>query len=263
MVQVIGIPYDKNSSFLKGPHLAPAQIRKVAADGASNEYAENGRRILPGEAFVDQGDLEVLTLPAEQAFQTIREAVSGVLVNDYRLVCLGGDHSVSYPIIDAFSQHYDGLSILHLDAHPDLYENFEDNPYSHASPFARLLETGRIRRVVQVGIRTLNAHQKEQAERYDVEIIPMAEWNSNVVERLEGPIYVSLDMDVLDPAFAPGLSHHEPGGASVREVLDLIQNIKVPIVGVDIVEYNPLRDINDMTARVAYKLFKELISRML
>jgi len=155
------------------------------------------------------------------------------------------------------------LNVLHLDAHPDLYDNYENNPYSHASPFARLMEKNTVKSLTQVGIRTLNTHQKEQAELFNIKIIEMKNFNYDFIKALESPLYISIDLDVLDPAFAPGISHYEPGGLSSREVITIIQSIPVTIVGADIVEYNPLRDINNMTAMLAYKLFKELVSKMI
>ena len=113
-------------------------------------------------------------------------------------------------------------------------------------------------RLVQVGIRTLNAHQAAQAARFGVEIHPMRTWRPDTDLGLTGPLYLSIDLDALDPAFAPGVSHHEPGGLSVRELIQLIHAIEVPVVGADIVEYNPVRDINDMTAVVGAKLVKEV-----
>ncbi|MEO5889400.1 MAG: arginase family protein, partial [Ferruginibacter sp.] len=105
-------------------------------------------------------------------------------------------------------------------------------------------------------------HQREQADKYGVKIIEMKKFNFDFLQTLQSPLYVSLDIDVLDPAFAPGVSHHEPGGLSTREVIRIIQNIEATIVGADLVEYNPIRDINNMTAMVCYKLFKELIDKM-
>ncbi|NNF82934.1 MAG: agmatinase, partial [Flavobacteriaceae bacterium] len=141
--------------------------------------------------------------------------------------------------------------------------NFGDNPYSHASPFARLLEKGSIASLTQVGIRTMTKHLQEQVNRFGVKVVEMKNFNFDFINELRGPLYISLDLDALDPAFAPGVSHHEPGGLTSREVMHIIQNIEVEIVGADIVELNPNRDLNDMTAMLAYKLFKEICSKML
>jgi len=109
----------------------------------------------------------------------------------------------------------------------------------------------------------LTGHQYEQAKRFGVEIIAMKDIEAFNEITFDGPVYLSLDMDCLDPAYAPGVSHHEPGGLSTREVLNIIQNFKGQLVGADIVEYNPERDIQGMTGMVAAKLLKEIIGRMM
>jgi arginase family enzyme len=125
------------------------------------------------------------------------------------------------------------------------------------------MEDGLADRLVQVAIRTLNAHQRRQAERYGVEIIDMRGWDSGARPRVDGAVYVSIDMDGLDPAFAPGVSHREPGGLSTRDVLGLIQGAGGRVVGADVVEYNPAQDLGGVTAIVAAKIVKELAGRML
>ncbi len=125
------------------------------------------------------------------------------------------------------------------------------------------MEYGQVDRLVQMGVRTLNPHQRAQAEKYQVEIHTVSQSTSAAIESLEGPLYISLDMDALDPAFAPGISHYEPGGFSSRQLIDLIQEISVPVIGADIVEYNPDRDINDRTGMLCAKLLKEISSVIL
>jgi arginase family enzyme len=155
------------------------------------------------------------------------------------------------------------MNILHIDAHPDLYHDYEGNPNSHASPFARIMEANLAKRLVQVGIRTINPHQRDQIQRFGVEVVEMRDWRSTSLPRFDGPVYLSLDLDALDPAFAPGVSHHEPGGFSAREIITLIQNLEGELVGADIVELNPTRDPLGITAMLAAKLCKEISARML
>jgi arginase len=263
MLKVIGVPYDSNSSFLKGASFAPNRIRLMEKEGSANAFAENGVEILNLINYEDLGDIVFETTNAAKAFETIKAKMSTLISDKTRVVSIGGDHSVSYPIISAFADRHDGLNILHFDAHADLYDNFDDNPYSHASPFARIMEGGKIKSLTQVGVRTLSKHQKEQADKFGVKIIEMKDFNDDFVQNLSSPLYISLDLDVLDPAFAPGVSHQEPGGMSTRALLKVIQNLNVEIVGADIVEYNPIRDIHNMTAMVGYKLMKELIAKMI
>lgn len=263
MIKLLGIPFDGNSSFLKGPALAPARIRQMDLDGSANAFCERGREVVAGKSFEDLGDINFETSDPESAYQKILQRVKKELTKSDKLITLGGDHSISYPIIEAYAEFYPQLHILHFDAHADLYENFDNNPYSHASPFARLLEKEIPASLTQVGIRTLNTHQKEQASRYKVKVVEMKNYHKGFLKELKAPLYISVDLDVLDPAYAPGLSHYEPGGMSSRELIRLIQSIPVPVVGADIVELNPTRDVNDMTAMVAYKIFKELASKMM
>lgn len=263
MPVLLGIPYDANSSFLRGPALAPARIRQMEKDGSANCFSENGTEVIAGEIYHDAGDIIFQNEDPGNAFHLIKKTVGSYLNKKQKLLCIGGDHSVSYPIVDAHTEMFPELNILHFDAHADLYENFDNNPYSHASPFARIMETGKIKSITQVGIRTLNKHQREQAEKYKVNLTEMKDFNFSFLHHLKSPLYISLDLDVLDPAFAPGVSHHEPGGLSTRDLLQIIQSIPVEITGADIVELNPLRDINNMTAMVGYKLMKELMAKLI
>jgi len=251
MVVVIGIPFDAGSSFMQGSALAPAQIRKIWNAGATNLFSESGVDLGEHPEFMDLGDLQIQATIAE------------LLDRGVRLICLGGDHAITYPVLKSYRTRYRELEILHLDAHPDLYESYGGSRTSHACPFARIMEEKLASRLVQVGIRTLNAHQKEQADRFGVEIIDMQNFLDWQTVDLKGPLYLSIDLDVLDPAFAPGVSHHEPGGMSTRQLIEIIQGLKVPLAGADIVEFNPRRDPSEITAMVAVKILKEVAARML
>lgn len=264
MVAIVGVPSDENSSFLRGPAQAPGQIRQVLHSGSSNLCAENGHDLGQEPRLLDVGDMPL----GHNAWQAdgspvITGHIASLLEKDARVLSLGGDHAVTFPIVQAFAAKYPNLTILHIDAHPDLYDEFEGSRVSHACPFARIMEAGLARRLVQVGIRTLNAHQQAQAKKFGVDIIQMADWQPGMALNLSGPLYLSLDLDGLDPAFAPGVSHHEPGGLTTREVIDLIQAIDVPLVGADIVELNPVRDTVGMTTAVAAKLLKEIAAKLL
>lgn len=261
-IKLLGIPYDLNSSFLRGAAMAPPRIRLMERDGSANTFAEGGADIREGETYLDLGDLDLAGQVPEAAFRIIREAVRAQIGGGDKLLSLGGDHSIAYPVIEAHSEKYEGLHVLQIDAHGDLYEDFDGNPFSHASPFARLLEQGRIASLTQVGIRSLNTHQREQIERYGVRCIEMKDYHTDFLQELKGPLYLTVDLDALDPAFAPGISHHEPGGMSTRQLLDLIQAIPLPLAGADIVEYNPVRDLHNMTAMVAYKVMKEVMVKL-
>ena len=262
-VALIGIPFDLNSTFMRGPALGPARIREVLHAGATNLCAENGIDLGASKILDNRGDIEIDNEYESDWIRVIEENISTLLDTDVPVLTLGGDHAVTYPIVKAFAQKYSALTILQLDAHPDLYDHYKGNRFAHACPFARIMEENLAERLIQIGIRTLNPHQKEQAQHFGVELVEMRHFDIDLIPRINTPVYVSIDLDVLDPAYAPGVSHHEPGGMSTRQLIEVIQRIEAPIVGADIVEYNPRRDPAEITAMVAVKLLKELAARMI
>jgi agmatinase len=257
---LVGFRSDSNSSYLRGAAEAPPLIRAAMFSESSNTWTEAGVE-LPREAFYDAGDL------GEEAgadtFARIEGAIAHLLAQGHAPVSLGGDHAITYPILRAFAKAHPRLSILHFDAHPDLYDEFEGNRHSHACPFARIMENGLAKRLVQVGIRTANPHQRAQAARFGVEMIEMKDFRDDLVLAFQEPVYVTIDMDGLDPSCAPGVSHREPGGLTTRQVLDVIRRVRGKIVGADLVEFNPRMDSSGMTAMVAAKLVKEMAGRIL
>lgn len=264
-IALIGMPFDDYSSFLKGAGQAPALIWDTITTGSLNKTTELGVDLKEADVIRYLGDVSWQS--TEQAFANLEQCIEKVFDVGAKPLVLGGDHSITYPILKSCAKHHRDITILHFDAHPDLYDSFKDNPLSHACPFARIMENKLASCLVQIGIRTMNAHQREQADKFGVEVHEMKDWSGSLDRdpaglNLEGPIYISIDIDALDPAFAPGVSHQEPGGLSVRQILDVIHSINAPVIGADIVEYNPDRDINGMTAVVAAKLFKEVAGKM-
>jgi len=257
---LIGLPYDGGSSFLRGAAEAPPLIREALRSPASNAWSETGVDLGAPGVLHDAGDVRLES--ADSVREEIERAIGRLLDEGFRPLALGGDHSVTYPVLRAVRRSHPRLTVLHVDAHADLYEEYEGDRHSHACPFARVMEEGLADRLVQVGIRTLNGHQREQAERYGVEVYDMLRWAAGERPVVEGPVYLSLDLDGLDPAFAPGVSHREPGGLTVREVIMLVQGVPGPLVGADVVELNPRRDLDGVTATVAAKLVKEIAARM-
>jgi agmatinase len=263
---LVGLPYDASSSYQRGPADAPAVIRQALWSPSANTWSELGVNIGDQGAVTDAGDLELAGCSPANARRTIEHGIARLLSMGARPVSLGGDHSVTYPALRAVRAHAPSLTILHVDAHADLYDEFEGDRYSHACPFARIMEEQLADRLVQVGIRTLTGHQRAQARRFGVEVIEMrsiqtAQGDPRVP--LNSPVYVSIDMDALDPAFVPGVSHREPGGLSVRQLLSLVQGIEAPIVAADVVELNPRNDPTGVSAMVAGKIVRELLGVML
>src|SRR5215204_6491106 len=225
---IIGIRYDENSSFTKGAADAPPQIRAALRSDAWNLTSENGTDLSGDSIFFDAGDIEPVA--GSEMSALIENSVYTLLADGLMPISLGGDHSITYPIVRAF---------------------------------ARIMEEKLVKRLVQVGIRTFTAHQREQVRKFGVESIEMRNLIGNLQLEFDGPVYISFDIDALDPAFAPGVSHREPGGLSTRQAIDLIQRLKGRVVGGDIVEFNPRMDPLHVTGTVCAKLFKEIAAKML
>jgi arginase len=257
-IHLIGLPTDQNSSFERGAAAGPAAIRQALWSDRGNLATEAGLEIGADIDLTDKDDLPLGDVDAAADDAIIAQAIADCIAACAIPIALGGDHAVTFPLVAAIAKRHGPVNILHFDAHPDLYDDFEGNPRSHASPFARIMEAGHARRLVQVGIRTLNRHCREQAERFDVEIVPMSDFKPAAVPVLEGPLYISIDLDGIDPSEAPGVAHPESGGLTTREVLAVLARQAARIVGADIVELNPARDVNDVTAILAAKLVREL-----
>ncbi len=259
-VVAFGIPFDAKSSHLRGAALAPQRIRETLHDGSGNWFAECGSNL--EAAWQDGGDLPA-TGDWETVTSEIHRRVGENLTVGGKFLAWGGDHSISYPLIEATARFHGSLTIVHLDAHPDVYEDFAGDRFSHACPFARVMENVPGARLIQIGIRTATQHQREQIERFKIACHPAAEWRIEDMPEVSGPVYLSLDLDVLDPAFAPGVSHHEPGGLSTRDVLRIIHRLRGKLVAADLVEFNPTRDSTGITAAAAAKLSKEILAALI
>ena len=260
-IAIVGVPSDENSSFMRGAAEAPARIREALDSDASNLWTECGIDLGAGGSLFDAGD--VLPETCIDHFGRIEESIAALIERSMHPLVLGGDHAITYPVVRAVARRWPRLNILQVDAHPDLYDEFQGNRHSHACPFARIMEERLAGRLVQAGIRAMTGHQRAQALKFSVETIEMKDWSDDRAISFDGPLFISFDMDALDPAFAPGVSHREPGGFSMRQALRMIQRIEGRVVGADIVEFNPRMDASGLTAMACAKLLKELAARIL
>ncbi|QQP96696.1 agmatinase family protein [Lysobacter enzymogenes] len=259
-IALLGVPNDENSSYLRGPADAPAAIRRELFSDAYAQCSESGVDLSVPGRWIDNGD--VAFEAGLDPWLAIETAVARALEPGHPLISLGGDHAVTHPILRAVRRRHPRLTIVHVDAHPDLYDAYQGNPRSHASPFARIMEEGLADRLIQVGLRATSAEHRAQFRRFGVETVSAAQWTGELRLKIDTPVYLSLDLDALDPAYAPGVSHREPGGVTPRQVIGLIQGLGAPLVAADVVEYNPRCDIGNATALVAAKLVKEIAGMM-
>ena len=258
---VIGVPFDEKSSYLRGAAKGPAAIRAASTEAMINPCTELGVDLALDTVLVDLGDISIkggFFRLAARLEEKIIEIINAKAVP----FVLGGDHSISYPVVKAFAKKIKPLDILHFDAHPDMYDEYNGDLYSHACPFARILEEGLARHIVQVGIRAANPAQRKKAEKFGVKWIEMKDLLEKTSLEFSNPLYISFDIDALDPAFAPGVSHCEPGGLSTRQVINMIHKLNAEIVGMDVVEVNPDKDISGITASAAVKIAMEVMGKV-
>jgi arginase len=262
---LLDLPFDAASSYMFGAADAPAAIRKALRSDSSNMWTESGLDLGAEGVLHDSGYIQVSPeCDSAELLDLIRERAREIVDSGYAPIFLGGDHAVTYPAFSGLAGRISPVSILHFDAHPDLYDDFRGDRLSHACPFARIMEDGLAKRLVQIGIRATNGHQREQAARFGVETITMVDPMEAAELVFDEPLYISFDVDALDPAFAPGVSHPEPGGLSTREAIAIIQSVRAPVfAGADMVELNPSRDVRDITAIACAKILKEILARFI
>ncbi len=260
-IAIIGVPFDEKSCYRRGAARGPQAIREAATGRAINPWTEFGVDLKEEAVVADLGNVDV-SGDFESVFSREEEAIFQILEKKAVPFILGGDHSISYPAVKAVARKFQPLDILHFDAHPDLYEELYGDRFSHACPFARIMEEGLARNLVQVGIRAATGEQRAKARKHGVRMIEMKDLRETLALTFSSPLYISFDLDALDPAFAPGVSHHEPGGLTTRQALRILQTLKAEVVGMDVVEVNPERDPSGITAAAAVKIIKEVMGRV-
>jgi arginase len=260
-IAILGIPYDEKSCYLRGSAKGPQAVRAASTGKAINAWTEQGVNLEEEAVMVDLGDVDV-TGDYKQVSSRIEKKVLEILGRNAFPIILGGDHSISFPVVKAVAKKFKPMDILHFDAHPDLYEELYGDRYSHGCPFTRIMEEGLAQNLVQVGIRAATGEHREKAAQYGVRMIEMKDIHDNLILEFSNPLYVSFDMDALDPAFAPGVSHHEPGGLTTRQVIRILQTLEAEIVGLDVVEVNPDRDASGITASAAVKIVREMAGKI-
>jgi arginase len=217
-IGLIGIQEDRNSSYQTGPHKAPALIRKHFLEPAVNTWSELGIDVF--DSIVDFGDIQPPNSNHSEIFRAVNPYIQE-MQETHGLVplTLGGDHSITFSTCKAVRKFINKpLVIIHFDAHPDIYEDFEGNPDSHASPFARILEVpGLCQQLISIGIRTLSGEQSPQIEKYGVHLIEAKDFPSKgsdiagalkkFISDKDTPVYITFDIDVLDPVRYTHLLH--------------------------------------------------------
>jgi agmatinase len=273
-VAMVGIPFDSGASNRPGTRFGPRKIREASLLLWGYNQVLG---VAPTEelTIVDYGDVSTIAVDINATMANITREVKGILDEDVTVVAMGGDHSISLPLLRAHATKFRPPAVIHFDSHPDTWDwEFKDQPYSHGTPFRRAIEEELIdtSAYIQIGIRgpTSFANDLSDAEKMGVKILTIdrvfemgipaviAEMKETIGAK---PVYISLDIDAVDPAFAPGTGTPEVGGLSSYEILQLVRGLQgLNMIGIDLVEVSPPYDHGDITAILASNLVFEFIS---
>jgi len=262
-VVLYGMPMDWTVSYRPGSRFGPARIREVSI--GLEEYSAYLDRELEEVKYFDAGDIPLPFGNAQRSLDLIEEFVDQILAAGKFPLGMGGEHLVSWPVMKAVFKKYPDLAIIHFDAHTDLRENYEGEPLSHSTPIRKIAEHIGPKNVYSFGIRSGMKEEFQWAKENGMHIskFEVLEPLKEILPTLAGrPVYVTIDIDVLDPAHAPGTGTVDCGGITSKELLASIHAIarsEVNVVGGDLVEVAPIYDPSEQTANTASKLLREMI----
>ena len=270
-VALVGVPFDGGTTYRPGPRFGPRHVRVQSA------IIRPWNPVLHVNPFAKQrvadfGDLSVNPLSLEDTFQRIEQGIAPLLRADVRCVCVGGDHSISLPILRAVAKKHGPVSLIQFDAHNDLWDEYFGSKYSHGTPFRRAFEEGLLLDggVLQVGLRgqVYSEEDFDFARAHKVKMVTAEEFHKKGLPAVtrylrtfrRRPVYVTLDIDCVDPAFAPGTGTPQVGGFTSFQILELIRVLRgLHIIGCDLVEVSPPYDTGEITSLLAANLLFELL----
>ncbi|NTW12196.1 MAG: agmatinase [Anaerolineales bacterium] len=272
-VAIMGVPFDSGTSYRAGTRFGPRKIREASLMIWGHNSTLN---VTPLKKLkvVDYGDVSVIPTSIEHTMTAITKTAGEVIETGTTLITLGGDHSIALPLLRAHAKKHGPVSLVHIDAHIDTWEaEFEAVPYSHGTPFRYALQEGLIRKgeYMQIGIRgpVSGENDYEDAKELGARIVTIHEVMERgtkevlkeVHERMKGPVYVTVDIDSVDPAYAPGTGTPEVGGLSSYQLLQLVRGLHgLNLIGFDLVEVSPPYDHGDITAILASNIAFEYLS---
>jgi len=270
-VALIGVPFDGGTTYRPGPRFGPRHVRVQSAIIRpwnpvlhANPFAEH--------RVADFGDLPVNPLSIEDTFLRIEKGIAPLLEAGVRCVCVGGDHSISLPILRALAKKHGPVSLIQFDAHNDLWDEYFGGKYSHGTPFRRAFEEGLLvdGEVLQVGLRgqVYGEDDFDFARAHKVRMVTAEEFHNRGLASVQRhlrafrgkPVYVTLDIDAVDPAYAPGTGTPQVGGLTSIQILELVRALRgLDIIGCDLVEVSPPYDTGEITSLLAANLLYELL----
>jgi agmatinase len=257
---LIGIPYDCTASFRPGARFAPREIRNYAIESIE-EFSFSFGKSIEETRFYDAGDLPVMCGSPSAMVEAVQKEVAAFLSSGKKVISIGGEHLVSYPVFLAYQQVYKNFTIIHLDAHADLREGYLGDELSHASVMNLCLKKG-LAKLIQYGIRS--GSRDEYTMRANDKRIIAADTINDIEKSLSAgeKVYLSIDVDFFDPGFFPGTGTPEAGGYSYNDFLAVMKALKkknVALIGADIVELAPQIDSSGNSTVFAAKLLRDLL----
>ncbi|MXQ53032.1 agmatinase [Shimazuella alba] len=258
-----GMPMDWTVSFRPGARFGPARIRESSL--VHEEYSHYLERELTEIKYYDAGDIPLAFGNPEKSIQQIGDFVSQILALEKVPIGMGGEHLVTWPVVEQVAKKYPDLAVLHFDGHADLRTDYEGEIYSHATPLYKISQLIGGENVYQFGIRSMTKEEVAYTKTAGIHFFPFDVLDplQQVLPTLAGrPVYITIDIDVLDPAHAPGTGTPEPGGITTRELLSSIHAIAksdVEVVGADLVEIAPAYDPTEKTPITAAKIIREML----
>ncbi|HHY17616.1 MAG TPA: agmatinase [Firmicutes bacterium] len=255
---ILGIPLDETTSFRPGTRFGPSAAREASM--ALEEFSLRQKRALIADNYYDAGDLVLPMGNVEKALSVIKAVADDVLANGQRFMAVGGEHLITYPLVQAMLEKYPDLSVIQLDAHADLRSRFTGTRFSHGTVMRRVIELLGPGRVYQLGIRSADEVELQETRGLsEVHFYKVFDPLRSILPRIgKRPLYLSIDIDVVDPAFAPGTGVPEPGGITSQELLDALSYIAGSnVVGADLVEVAPAYDGTGQTGLLAAAVVRE------
>jgi agmatinase len=274
-VAIVGVPYDGGTSYRPGARYGPREIRNQSSLIRSYSFFQ---KVSPFDRLnvADVGDIDAAPVSIEKAYEAIEAGVGAIADARARPIVIGGDHSISLPILRALARRHGPLALVQFDAHIDTWDEYFGGKYFHGTPFRRAIEEGLVegKRFIQVGIRgpmygedDFDFHRDHGITVVDIEQVKERgiAWTVGEIRRVvTGPAYMTFDIDSVDPAFAPGTGTPEVGGLTSHDAQRLVRGLAgLPLVGGDIVEVSPLYDgPGQITAVLASNLMFEFLCAM-
>lgn len=263
----IGVPFDDATSYRPGARFGPMGIRQGSRLlRPYNQFLD----VYPFETLnaCDKGDVNVIPGYIEDSMKIIENEISSIIKNGTVPFIAGGDHSITLPVLRAMYKKYGKVNLVHFDSHFDFWDSYWGKKYTHGTWLRRAREEGLLNEVVQAGIRGSIYSKEDLKDRDSLKIksFTIRDLKNNLdvvlkeINSLSGPTYVSIDIDVVDPAFAPGTGTPEVGGLTSFEIMEIIRSLRVKIVGFDVVEVAPPYDVSEITSMLGANLIYEGMS---